>query len=85
MERRNKEIKIKTGYNLISLSHQFGKEIFKSIKKYDIRFFKSYQLRPKTGLTKQQFNLGVRWLKENGYIEKTGGPYSCWRVLERES
>ena len=71
----------KTGYNLINLSHEFGEEIYENIKKVDIRFFKSCQLRPKTGLKKQQFNLGLRWLKDRGFIEKTGGTYSRWRVI----
>ena len=59
-----KKTKGELGYNLVSLSHEFGREIHKSIQKEGIRFFKSYQLRPKTGLKKQQFNLGLRWLKK---------------------
>ena len=70
-----------TGENLMGLSRDFGGQILAYIESHGVRFFKSYYLREKVGLKRQQFALGCIWLRDKGVIEKTGGMYSCWRVV----
>lgn len=66
---------------MIGPNKEYGEKIMDAVERHQVRFFKAYQLREKTGLTFGQFNMGVRWLAKEGIIEKTGGRYSNWRVL----
>lgn len=54
------------------------------IRANNIRYFKNFNVRGdcKTGLTKQQVTIATKCLRDEGLIEKTGGPNSAWRVLE---
>ena len=70
-----------TGENLMGLSRDFGSQILDYIESHNIRFFKSYYIRDRVGLKRQQFSLGCIWLRDKGVIEKTGCPQSAWRVI----
>lgn len=44
-------------------------------------FFKYKHIYTHLPLKLYQFNLAVRWLRDNGFIEKHGGTNSCWMVI----